>query len=103
MSPVIPPSLIEAARSGDVRGANLAVYIELHEWLDADEYRTVTAWWIADRLKMSARRVYQALDKLHGCGYLAEGKKLGKARTFRLTAPRSRAVQVLECNGLHIS
>ncbi len=36
MSPVIPPSLIEAARSGDVRGANLAVYIELHEWLDAD-------------------------------------------------------------------
>lgn len=90
MSPVIPPSLIEAARSGEVRGANLAVYIELHEWLDADEYRTVTPWCIARRLKMSPAHVYNAMHKLFTLGYLDRGERSGNAHTYRLIVPASK-------------
>ena len=92
MSPAqLPVSLIEATRSGEIRGANLAVYIELHEWLDLDEFRTVTPWCIAKRLKLSERRVYQAIDALSERDYLVAGNRSGNARTFRIAVANSRS------------
>jgi len=79
-----------AARSGKVRGVSLAVYIELHEWLAADEFRPLAPWCIANRLKMSAAHVYNATHKLCTLGYLVRGDRVGNAFTYRLTVPASK-------------
>lgn len=89
MSP-LPSSLLSAARSGEIRGSYLAVFVELHEVLDADEYRTVKAWHIAARLHMDQSNVYAALDRLVSHGYLECGPCLAKARTYRLATPDQR-------------
>lgn len=85
MSPPVPLSLVTAARSGEVRGANLAVFIELHEWLDDSEFRTFAAWKVAERLKLSVQQVYDATNALRRLGYIERGKKDGVSNTFRLT------------------
>lgn len=91
MSPVIPPSLIEAARSGEVRGANLAVYIELHEWLDDSEFRTFAAWKVAERLRMSIQQVYDATTALRRLGYVERGERDGVSHRFRLVIGNTAA------------
>ncbi len=91
MSPV-PLSLIEAARSGNVHGRNLAVFVELHEWLDVTEFRAVKAWHVADRLKMSERHVYRAIRILTQFRYLEAGDRFGNCGTFRIAiAPEANA------------
>lgn len=89
MSP-LPSSLLSAARSGDVRGSFLAVFVELHEWLDADEFRPVKPWSVADRLHMKKSTVYCALEALAKLGYVEQGEPFGNARTYRLRARQQR-------------
>ena len=85
MSP-IPSTLLLAARSGEVRGSYLAVFVELHEWLDADQFRPVRAWCVADRLKLSRRHVYNALVALERSGFILHGPTDGRTATFKLAA-----------------
>lgn len=87
MSP-LPATLLSAARSEAIRGSYLAVFVELHEVLDATEFRTVKAWHLAARLHMDQSNVYAALDRLVSHGYLECGPCLAKARTYRLAEPR---------------
>lgn len=89
MSPV-PSSLVVAARSGKVRGASLAVYIELHEWLDFDEYKSLAPWCIAERLKMSPAHVYNAMHKLCALGCVVRGPRQGNEYTYKLAVTKSQ-------------
>lgn len=89
MSP-LPSSLLSAARSGEIRGSYLAVFVELHEWLSEHDFKSVPAWRIAERLHMDQSNVYAALDRLVSQGYLECGPCLAKARTYRLATPDQR-------------
>lgn len=80
----IPPTLLAATRSGRIHGRTLAVFVELHEWIDTEEFRTVKAWCVAERLRMSQENVYAALRTLLAEGHLETGERLGTARTFRI-------------------
>lgn len=88
----LPQTLVVAARSGKLHGSTLAVLIELHEWIGTDEYRTVKAWCIAERLHVDRAQVYRALATLLELGYVEQGEQLGTARTYRLRAVDARAV-----------
>ena len=89
MSP-LPSSLLSAARSGEIRGSYLAVLVELHEELDAEQFRPVKAWFVAERLHMKKTVVYAALECLERLGYLEQGEPFGNARTFRLCVRQTR-------------
>ena len=90
MSP-LPSSLLSAARSGEIRGCTLAVYIELHEWLDSETYKTVPMWRVAELISVDEAQVYRALAVLEQRGYLKQGARLGNARTFRIIERADRA------------
>jgi predicted transcriptional regulator len=85
----VPPILLQAARHADIRGRELAVLVELHEWLDIEEFRTIAAWRVAERLQMDECNVYRAIRALHRGGFLERGARLGNAYTFRI--PRNAA------------
>lgn len=87
----LPRTLVLAVRSGQLHGRTLAVFVELHEWIDTERYQPVKAWYIAQQLGMSQNKVYRAIRALRALGYIECGERLGTAYTYRLARRAERA------------
>lgn len=81
-----PASLVRAARCPKVRWS-VPVFVELHEWLDTVEFRSVPAWKVAQRMELDECNVYRAIRILSLNGFLERGPRLGNAYTFRIKLP----------------
>ena len=89
MTDQIPLSLAEATEDETLKGAPLHVYAWLWRKLEPHGYRPVSVADAAKRLRMKRGTVGRALRLLLRGGYLAEGKRDGPYRTFRVLKTRN--------------
>ena len=91
MTSGIPLSLSEASVDEALKGAPLHVYVWLWRKLEPHGYRSVSIGEAARTLKMKRGTVGRAIRILLQGGYLAEGKRDGSYRTFRVLTTRNSA------------
>lgn len=85
---MVIPALRDASEDLALRGAPLAVYVWLLHHLELHGHRTAKTGAIARTLHMRRHTIGQALTVLVRRGYLEEGGRDGKLRTFRLLSAR---------------
>lgn len=87
---MVIPALRDASEDPALRGAPLAVYVYVIHHLECHGYRAVKTDALAYALRMRRHTVGRALGTLVARGYLVEGRRDGKIRTFRLLETRHR-------------
>lgn len=83
--------LLAAASDARLKLMDYRVMIHLETLLDTVEYRPV----LLKSLRLSNRDLSaetKAMRRLVSCGYLEEGPRDGKLRSYRIVMPRSRTV-----------
>ncbi len=87
---MVIPALRDASEDLALRGAPLAVYVFVLHHLERHAFRPVKADAVGATLQMRRHTVGRALSLLVVRGYLAEGPRDGKMRTYRLLETRLR-------------
>lgn len=85
---MVIPALRDASEDRALRGAPLTVYVWLLHHLELHGHRSAKTHALARALGLRRQTIGEALTVLVRRGYLEEGVRDGKLRTFRLLSAR---------------